>query len=53
MEPGDVYVWLAGLTFEEPTDFLERRECCRNEWVRRGAPEHYELARDVVSTYAA
>jgi hypothetical protein len=51
------YVWLAGLTLEEPgyrgTDFRQRRECCREECVRRGSPQLYEIAGDVVSPHAA
>ena len=49
------YVWLEGLTFEPNThaNFLQRRECCREEWARRGAPELYEFAREIVSPYAA
>jgi hypothetical protein len=50
------YVWLAGLTLDRgthSTDFLERRECCREECARRGAPQLYEFARSIVSPYAA
>jgi hypothetical protein len=50
------YVWLAGLTLEpggHATDFRQRRECCRQECVRRGSPQLYELAEDVVSPHAA
>jgi hypothetical protein len=49
------YVWLAGLTLdrgESPTDFLERRECCREECARRGVPHLYELAEELVSPTA-
>jgi hypothetical protein len=47
------YVWLAGLTFEEPTDFRQRRECCREECARRGDPQLYAFAESIVSPYAA
>jgi hypothetical protein len=51
------YVWLAGLTLDpddgHTTDFLQRRECCREECARRGAPQLYEFARSTVSPYAA
>jgi hypothetical protein len=47
------YVWLAGLTFEELTDFPQRRECCREECARRGAPQLYAFAESIVSPYAA
>jgi hypothetical protein len=49
------YVWLAGLTFDhgaQSADFLERRECCREECTRRGVPQLYELAESIVSPYA-
>jgi hypothetical protein len=50
------YVWLAGLTLEpgpHGTDFRGRRECCRQECARRGAPQLYEFAEDIVSPHAA
>lgn len=50
------YVWLAGLVLESGlhgTDFVGRRECCRAECLRRGVPELYEFAEDVVSPHAA
>jgi len=48
------YVWLAGLTLDRaPHDFRQRRECCREECARRGAPQLYELAESIVSPYAA
>jgi hypothetical protein len=50
------YVWLAGLTLDRgahSTDFLQRRECCREECTRRDAPQLYEFARSAVSPYAA
>ena len=49
------YVWLAGLTFDQgaqSTNFVERRECCREECARRGVPHVYELAADIVSPSA-
>jgi hypothetical protein len=49
------YVWLSGLTLDGAhlTDFRGRRECCREECARRGAPQLYELAEDVISPFAA
>lgn len=49
------YVWLSGLNFDEAraSDFLMRRECCREECVRRGVPHLYRLAEEVVSPWAA
>jgi hypothetical protein len=50
------YVWLAGLTLEpgrHASDFRERRECCRQECVRRGAAQLYQFAESIVSPYAA
>ncbi len=47
------YVWLSDFTFDEPTDFLRRRECCREECARRGALQLYEFAESIVSPYAA
>jgi len=50
------YVWLAGLVLEpggHGTDFVERRECCRAECLRRGVPELYRFAESVVSPPAA
>ena len=47
---------LAGLTLERGAhapDFRQRRECCREECVRRGAPQLYEFAEDIVSPHAA
>ena len=46
------YVWLAGLTLERgghAPDFRLRRECCREECARRGAPQLYQLAESVVA----
>jgi len=50
------YVWLSGLRLDHganSSDFLERRECCREECARRGAPQLYELAESIVSPHAA
>ena len=50
------YVWLAGLTFvrgAHSTDFVQRRECCREECARRGTPHLYELAESIVSPHSA
>jgi hypothetical protein len=50
------YVWLAALIpdpREQGTDFVKRRECCRAECLRRGVPELYQLAEEVVSPRAA
>jgi hypothetical protein len=49
------YVWLAGLTFDHgahSTDFVQRRECCREECTRRGIPHLYEVAHNTVSPSA-
>ena len=42
------YVWLAGLGLDDG-DFRRRRECCRDEWARRGEPQHYHFAEDMVA----
>jgi hypothetical protein len=49
------YVWLSGLTFDRERDveFRLRRECCREECVRRGQPDLYWIAEEVVSPWAA
>lgn len=49
------YVWLSGLAFQggPGAEFLRRRECCREECVRRGVPQLYRLAEQVVSPWAA
>jgi hypothetical protein len=50
------YVWLAGLVLQPSrhgTDFVKRRECCRAECLRRGVPELYAFAEEVVSPHAA
>ena len=41
------YIWLAGLSFDETerdADFRRRRECCREECLRRGVPHLYREA---------
>ena len=40
------YVWLSGLDFggRRTTDFRNRRECCREECLRRGEPQLYSEA---------
>ena len=40
------YVWLARLGFDgnPGAEFLRRRECCREECLRRGCPGIYRLA---------
>ena len=46
------YLWLASLTFDHGTrsaDFVQRRECCREECARRGVTYLYELAENIVS----
>ena len=49
------YVWLAGLGFEEQSDaeFRRRRECCREECLRRGLPDLYRQAEQVIAPRAA
>ena len=49
------YVWLSGQDFESAPrqEFCRRRECCREECVRRGLGELYRLAEDVVAPHAA
>lgn len=50
------YVWLSGLTLHREahgTDFIRRRECCREECERRGSPQLYEFAESVVAPPAA
>lgn len=49
------YVWLAEQEFNEAlrADFLNRRECCREECVRRGVPHLYRVAEQVMSPWAA
>jgi hypothetical protein len=46
------YVWLAGQKFNRDplaTNFLLRRECCREECARRGTPQLYDFAESIVS----
>jgi hypothetical protein len=49
------YVWLSGLAFEgeRTEEFRGRRECCREECLRRGVPHLYRMAEQVVSPWAA
>ena len=49
------YIWLSGLAFEgEPAaEFHRRMECCRAECARRGAPQLYWMAEEVISPRAA
>lgn len=49
------YVWLSGLAFngEQDAEFDRRRECCRAECLRRGMPQLYRRAEQVVSPCAA
>ena len=46
------YVWLSGLAPERgvhPSDYRQRRECCREECCRRGAPDLYQLAESIIA----
>ena len=46
------YVWLSGLPLDrgcQPPDYIQRRECCREECCRRGAPDLYRLAESVIA----
>jgi hypothetical protein len=49
------YVWLSGLHFQDGqmAEFRRRRECCREECARRGVPQLYRIAEQVVSPWAA
>lgn len=49
------YVWLCGIRFEfhRQAEFLNRRECCRDECARRGLPQLYELAESTIAPWAA
>jgi hypothetical protein len=49
------YLWLSGLVFEKKpaAEFQKRREYCRQECVRRGAPRIYRIAERVTSPWAA
>lgn len=44
------YVWLSGLDFQRgpATEFLRRRECCREECARRGIPHLYGIAEEEI-----
>ena len=49
------YIWLSALDFENApaTEFRIRRDCCREECVSRGAPQLYQIAEQVFSSWAA
>ena len=49
------YVWLASQRFREQriAEFRRRRECCREECTRRGVPQLYRTAEQVISPWAA
>ncbi len=50
------YVWLGTLKFDDAgreIDFRGRRECCRDECVRRGTPQIYNDAERIVCPLAA
>ena len=50
------YVWLADCEFpeEQPgVEFRRRRECCREECIRRGLPHLFRMAEDNVHPWAA
>ena len=49
------YVWLSGLEFQATpgAEFRRRRDCCREECVRRGIPQLYRDAERLVSPFAA
>jgi len=49
------YVWLSGMVFDRERDgeFRSRRECCREECLRRGMPQLYRLAEQEMSPRAA
>lgn len=49
------YVWLCGMRFDEGrrAEFVNRRECCREECARRGAPYLYRMAENVIAPWAA
>ena len=50
------YVWLAGCAFqgEAPgVEFGRRRECCREECLRRGLPQLFREAEESVDPRAA
>lgn len=41
------YIWLAGQNLG--SEFRRRRECCREECSRRGAPQLYRLAEELIA----
>lgn len=47
------YIWLAGLDFHEQAgrdaEFRRRRECCRQECLRRGVPYLFGLAQEYLA----
>jgi hypothetical protein len=49
------YLWLSGQNFDAPqkAEFVDRREACREECLRRGMPQLYRLAEQVISPWAA
>jgi hypothetical protein len=49
------YVWLSGLSFDPApaAEFQTRRECCREECLRRGAPWIFRTAEQAISPRAA
>ena len=49
------YVWLCGMRFGDGrrAEFVNRRECCREECARRGAPQLYRMAESVIAPWAA
>ena len=49
------YVWLSGLAFESApaAEFQRRRECCREECIRRGRLQLYRNAEFNMSPRAA
>jgi hypothetical protein len=49
------YVWLSiqGFAAEASAEFVWRRECCRDECLRRGVPDLYRFAEEVISPWAA
>lgn len=49
------YVWLASLDFgsDRNSEFQQRRECCREECLRRGLPDLYRMAELGVAPWAA
>ena len=49
------YLWLSSQEFdaERDSEFRLRRECCREECLRRGMPQLYRLAEELISPWAA